>query len=660
MPTLRRAVVGRAALAALAALLMSMAGLAQSQINPSMPLYQLHGSGTSNPALLIWRVMDTMMARTKPKIAMSYRSIGSGAGGDEFAALNSSAFGCGDVPISPTNFNRTLQQNNPMMHVPFLVGSVSIFHNIPGIGEGLYLPPCTLAKIFRGEISQWNHPEIVTNNTHLPDLANITASIGIVHRNNGSSSTYALTHYLNKSCPGEWSGKGQGVGVTISWTSIPAARRTMVTNSQTMVEQIATNPYSLGYVESGQGLLAGLEEVQILNANNLTLTSSDAAIAPESFIASQFPLGNLTTANWTAVNPVYGPSDAKNQWPLTLGTYFYVRTNLAYLNETGGLLKLFLSYMLSDDVAAIMPEYSFTALPKKNGTETVDGQRDFVFSSKRDSYLMNTMSTLAADDKETKNTLKLGDAYQVHGSGSFVSALMIRHSMRVLQGRARVPVSMTYRAVGSVEAQLELGDVQNMYSSYNHFKVWVWGLREGLPFAISALGIYHTKSFGWTALTLNCKLLAQLYRGEIKAWKDPRIFSLNGAAASSIAEQETKASVTVFAMAAPSGATYALTGFLTKSCNDDWRAPTGPLTSVEWAAGVNTTYQGRPITTPEEMLAALAATPNAIGYLPVTLGASSGLAEAQMEVTTTTTTTNKSNRMRIVSKQADLARAVTQ
>jgi hypothetical protein len=60
---------------------------------------------------------------------------------------------------------------------------------------------------------------------------------------------------------------------------------------------------------------------------------------------------------------------------------------------------------------------------------------------------------------------------QVHGSGSFVSALLIRHAMAILEGRARVPVTMTYRAVGSVEAQAELQDYTNMYQSYNHFKV---------------------------------------------------------------------------------------------------------------------------------------------------------------------------------------------
>lgn len=59
----------------------------------------------------------------------------------------------------------------------------------------------------------------------------------------------------------------------------------------------------------------------------------------------------------------------------------------------------------------------------------------------------------------------------MHGSGSFVSAVMLRHAMSMLTNRARVPVTMTYRAVGSSHAQREYSDYRNMYKSYNHFKV---------------------------------------------------------------------------------------------------------------------------------------------------------------------------------------------
>ncbi|GIL78289.1 hypothetical protein Vretimale_7646 [Volvox reticuliferus] len=679
-----KAIAGYLALT-LAILLLAWAGVARSQNTASMPLYQVHGSGTSNPAPIIWRVMDVMMARTKPKIAMSYRSIGSGAGGDEFTN-STSAFGCGDVPLSKTNF-ASIQAPKQMMHVPFLVGSVSIFHNIPGIGEDLFLPPCTLARIFRGAIDRWNHSEIVGNNSHLPDLARIGNEINIVHRNPGSSSTYALTHYLSRACSSEWNnltnvastdigsspGQNRRVGVTTDWHDDAPGRWTTGTNSQTMVEKMASNLYSLGYVESGQGLAAGLNEVQILNARNTRLTSTTSDIASEPFIQSQFVLSNLTSANWTDVNPVYSNASEK-QWPMVLGTYFYVMANVTNLNETGGLLKMFLTYMLSDDVANLMPEYNFIALPdniRKNltallgstmtvaatpnwqiesvSTQTYAGQQDFVFSAKRDSYLMSTVSSLALDNKEAKSTLKLGDAYQVHGSGSFVSALMIRHGMQILQSRARVPITMTYRTVGSVEAQAEFADYVNMYQSYNHFKVgdmpldsFVWSNLTGtpgspigavlqLPFAISALGLFHTKSFGRPSLALNCNLLARLYSGTLKYWNDTDLVNLNQAT-SSIADQKASADIAVFAMAAPSGATYALTGYLAKSCSDTWKLTSEPSVTVAWPPTIRTSFQGVNITTPELMQAALSGTPNSVGYLPAALGYNAGLKEVQLDV----------------------------
>ncbi|GLI63272.1 hypothetical protein VaNZ11_006177 [Volvox africanus] len=710
-----KAIAGHLAFA-LAILLLAWAGVARSQNNPSMPLYQVHGSGTSNPALIIWRVMDVMMARTKPKIALSYRSIGSGAGGDEFSN-GTSAFGCGDVPISVENFNKIQQQNQlKMMHVPYLVGSVSVFHNIPGIGEGLFLPPCTLAKIFRGAIDRWNDPEIVGNNSHIPDLAHVSEKINVVHRNNGSSSTYALTHYLSRACSSEWnnvtsSDNGTGnkpdqnrlVGVTTNWPVDEPERWTTGTNSQTMVEKIAANPHALGYVESGQGLMAGLKEVQILNARNTRLTSTNSEIASEDFIKSQFILNDLTSAKWTDVNPVYSNASS-NQWPMVLGTYFYVMANLTALNETGGLIKMFLTYMLSDEVANLLPDYNFIALPKgirtdlttllnstmtvapspdwrieSATTQTFAGQQDFVFSAKRDSYLMNTVSSLTSDSKEAKNTLKLGDAYQVHGSGSFVSALMIRHAMQILQSRARVPVSMTYRTVGSVEAQAELANYVNMYQSYNHFKVGdmpldssIWSTLNStpgspigavlqLPFAISSLGLFHTKSFGRHSLALNCSLLARLYSGSLKSWNDTELIDLNHATSSN-ADQSASVDITVFAMAAPSGATYALTGYLAKSCNKIWTLTSGPSVTITWPQNVKTSFQGVNITTPELMQAAISATPNSIGYLPTSLGYSSGLNEVLMDVPAAAATTSQQQQqmIRLASRDANLMDVVPQ
>jgi hypothetical protein len=72
--------------------------------------------------------------------------------------------------------------------------------------------------------------------------------------------------------------------------------------------------------------------VAITNAANLNLTSSSADIAPEAFIDA-FPT-DLASDKWISFNPVYS-NTSQRQWPLTLGSYFYVRTDLNYLNETG-------------------------------------------------------------------------------------------------------------------------------------------------------------------------------------------------------------------------------------------------------------------------------------------------------------------------------------
>ncbi|KAG2428357.1 hypothetical protein HXX76_010502 [Chlamydomonas incerta] len=679
----------------LAATLLAAATLcfapALAQNEATQPLYQLHGSGTSNPALIIWRVMDLMMARTKPRVAMSYRSVGSGSGAADFAA-GFNAFGCGDVPLPNTTYTSLVGAGTTVLHVPFLVGSVSVFHNVPGIGEGLYLPPCTLARILRGDIAVWNHPDILADNAHLPDLATVTAAIRVVHRNAGSSSTYSVTHYFNKACPAQWSavpgspanksaavGSSRSVGVTTEWPTDAPGRWQTVQNSQEMVEQISGVPFSLGYVESGQGLNAGLSEVALQNANGSVLVSSDADVAPPAFIAEQFPLADLTSPDWVKVNPVYASKGNPRQWPLVLGTYFYVRANATFLGDAGGLLQLFLNFMLGPDVTALLPSYFFvpfsaadraTILAGISSALTLDpasavapawryegatnntfGQQNYVFSAKRDSYLTTTVAGLAADVADAKRTLMMGDAYQVHGSGSFVSAALLRRAMGVLQSRARVPVSMTYRSVGSAEAIAEYVDYSSMLHSYNHFKVSdmplptsvytalntdaaaraAIGATVQIPFAVAALGIFYNKALPTPALALSCRLLARAYSGGLTSWADQELVTANNFS-SAAAATYLAAPVRVFGMAGPSGSTWALTGWLAASCGDVW--PQGQTANATWGPQVATSYQApgatanTTIRTPEDLAAALAATPGSLGYLPAALGASLGLTEA--------------------------------
>ncbi|GIL57886.1 hypothetical protein Vafri_13146, partial [Volvox africanus] len=128
-------------------------------------------------------------------------------------------------------------------------------------------------------------------------------------------------------------------------------------------------------------------------------------------------------------------------------------------------------------------------------------------------------------------------------------------------------------------------------------------------------------------------------------------------ATSSIADQKASSSITVFAMGAPSGATYALTGYLAKSCNTIWKLTSGPNLTVAWPQNVNTSFQGVSITTPELMQAAISATPNSIGYLPTSLGYQSGLKEVLMEVPEAAVTASQQAQQqmkRLTSRDANL------
>lgn len=88
------------------------------------------------------QVADLLAIRTKPQIAVTYRSVGSGNSQIDFLGSSASsfavprtAFGSGDVPMDPIRYQNITSSGNPMVHVPFLVGAVSFFHNVPGVGK---------------------------------------------------------------------------------------------------------------------------------------------------------------------------------------------------------------------------------------------------------------------------------------------------------------------------------------------------------------------------------------------------------------------------------------------------------------------------------------------------------------------------------------------
>ena len=124
---------------------------------------------TTNPSKLVWEAMGLLEARANPAIHASYRAVGSGTGQFEFmgadqgyAAFND--FGSGDMPFSTEDRQTLLDNGVTVLHVPFNLGAMSFFHNVPDStlpDSGLFLDACTIADIFKAVITTWDHDDIM-------------------------------------------------------------------------------------------------------------------------------------------------------------------------------------------------------------------------------------------------------------------------------------------------------------------------------------------------------------------------------------------------------------------------------------------------------------------------------------------------------------------
>ena len=144
--------------------------------------------------------MDLMMDRAKLPLRMSYRAVGSSTGqaefkgGDNFAPNND--FGSGDIPISTEDYNALTAAGVEFVHLPIVLGAISLFHSVPNVstvpGQGLNLTACVIARIFKREITTWDHEDVQAMNPNL-NLPSENYPITVAHRVLGSSSTASVT-----------------------------------------------------------------------------------------------------------------------------------------------------------------------------------------------------------------------------------------------------------------------------------------------------------------------------------------------------------------------------------------------------------------------------------------------------------------------------------
>ncbi len=183
-------------------------------------------------------------------VGMNYQSIGSGGGIKQITAKTVD-FGASDMPLNPEELDK-----NGLMQFPTVVGGVVPVINVNGIETGkLKLTGSLLAAIYLGKITKWNDPALTLLN---PDLKLPDENITVVHRSDGSGTTFIFTNYLSKTSA-EWK-TSVGEGTAVSWKAGTGGK-----GNEGVASYVQRIKNSIGYVEYAYALQNKMNYVQMKN-----------------------------------------------------------------------------------------------------------------------------------------------------------------------------------------------------------------------------------------------------------------------------------------------------------------------------------------------------------------------------------------------------------
>jgi phosphate transport system substrate-binding protein len=194
----------------------------------------VNGAGATFPYPIYSKWFDEYH-KLHPDAQINYQSIGSGGGIRQLEA-GTVDFGASDQPM---NEEQLAKSKNKPLHFPTVLGAVVATYNLPGLNRELNFTPEALAGIFLGKIKKWNDPALARAN---PGVPLPSSDIMLVHRSDGSGTTFIWTDYLSKTSP-EW--KSQvGSGTSVNWPAGLGAK-----GNEGVAGMVKQTPYSLGYVE---------------------------------------------------------------------------------------------------------------------------------------------------------------------------------------------------------------------------------------------------------------------------------------------------------------------------------------------------------------------------------------------------------------------------
>jgi len=195
---------------------------------------QIDGAGATFP-YPIYSKWFAEYNKMHPEIQINYQSIGSGGGIRQLTA-ETVFFGASDGPMTDEQLKNA---PGPVLHLPTVLGAVVPIYNVPGVSGDLRFSGALLADIYLGKVAKWNDPAIAKLN---PGVSLPATDIAVVHRSDGSGTTYIFVDYLSKVSP-DFKGK-VGVSTSVNWPTGVGGK-----GNEGVAGLVKQTPGSIGYVE---------------------------------------------------------------------------------------------------------------------------------------------------------------------------------------------------------------------------------------------------------------------------------------------------------------------------------------------------------------------------------------------------------------------------
>lgn len=306
-----------------------LAGLAQAEMT-------INGAGASFPYPVYAKWAHKYNELTKVKV--NYQSIGSGGGISQIKAKTVD-FGASDDPMKADDLKK-----ESLSQFPTLIGGVVPIFNLAGITPGqITLSPAVLADIFLGKIKDWSDPAIAKLN---PKVKLPSQPITVVHRADGSGTTWIFTNYLSKVSP-EWKEK-VGNNKSVSWpTGVGAKGNEGVANNVKQVQG------AIGYVEYAYAAINKIPYANLINKAGKVVNPN-----MQSFKAA------AAAADWKNAPGFYmvlTDQAGENSWPIAGATFILVQKEQFDRDKAVAMLKFFdWAYKHGD---AIAEELHYVPMP---------------------------------------------------------------------------------------------------------------------------------------------------------------------------------------------------------------------------------------------------------------------------------------------------------